>query len=85
LVGDDGAEKNGKQGWRCGKDCTWASEPVCGNGVTEWPEECKQQSELFITLSGCLGSLPAPETAILLPSYSRNTPIGNNMTDIVGR
>jgi cysteine-rich repeat protein len=36
---DDG-EKNGKPGWRCGKDCQWTPGPVCGNGVTEWPEEC---------------------------------------------
>jgi hypothetical protein len=50
-----------------------------------WGDVCKQQSELFIPLSGCLGSLSAPETATLLPTYSRNTPIGNNTTDIVGR
>jgi hypothetical protein len=48
-------------------------------------EQCKQQSEPFIPLSGCLGSLSAPETATLLPAYSRYTPIRNNMTDIVGR
>jgi hypothetical protein len=32
------------------------------------PQECKQQSELFIPLSGCLGSLSAPETATLPPT-----------------
>jgi hypothetical protein len=48
-------------------------------------EYCKQQSESFRPLYGCLGSHCAPETASLLPNTSRNTPKRNITADIIGR